>query len=122
MFFSDRVTLIAETLDWDDIGNTVPAQPVEREVWADVRSISRAEFAAAGAAGLKPSLMAVVHACDYGGQTRLRWEGLTLEVYRTYRPGGCGGAVRDGETGEGRWLRTLRRRSCRHCTTTPTWQ
>lgn len=61
--------------------------PVEREVWADVRSISRAEFAAAGAAGLKPSLMAVVHACDYGGQTRLRWEGLTLEVYRTYRRG-----------------------------------
>lgn len=87
MFFSDRVTLIAEKLDWDDIGNTVPAQPVEREAWADVRSISRAEFAAAGAAGLKPSLMAVVHACDYGGQTRLRWEGLTLEVYRTYRRG-----------------------------------
>ena len=84
MFFSDRVTLIAEKLDWDDIGNTVPAQPV---VWADVRSISRAEFAAAGAAGLKPSLMAVVHACDYCGQTRLRWEGLTLEVYRTYRRG-----------------------------------
>lgn len=28
--------------------------------------------------------MAVVHACDYGSQTRLRWAGLTLEVYRTY--------------------------------------
>ena len=87
MFFSDRLTLITETLGWDDIGNTVPAQPVETEVWADVRSVSRAEFAAAGAAGLKPSLMAVVHVCDYGSQTRLRWEGLTLEVYRTYRRG-----------------------------------
>lgn len=87
MFFSDRVTLIAEKLGWDDIGNTVPANPVETEAWADVCSISRAEFAAAGAAGLKPSLMAVVHACDYVGQTRLRWEGLTLEVYRTYRRG-----------------------------------
>ena len=86
MFFSDRITLIAEKLGWDDIGNTVPAQPVEREVWADVRSVSRAEFAAAGAAGLKPSLM-VVPACDYDSQTRLRWEGLTLEVYRTYRRG-----------------------------------
>lgn len=32
MFFSDRITLIAEKLGWDDIGNTVPAQPVEREV------------------------------------------------------------------------------------------
>ena len=87
MYFSDRITLIAETLTLDSIGNTVPGDPVKTEVWADVRSISRAEFAAAGAAGLKPSLMAVVHACDYGGQTRLRWEGLTLEVYRTYRRG-----------------------------------
>lgn len=87
MYFSDRITLIAETLTLDRIGNTVPGDPVKTEVWADVRSIYRAEFAAAGAAGLKPSLMAVVHASDYGGQTRLRWEGLTLEVYRTYRRG-----------------------------------
>lgn len=87
MYFSDRITLIAETLILDGIGNTVSGNPVETEVWADVRSISRAEFAVIGAAGLKPSLMAVVHACDYGGQTRLRWEGLLLEVYRTYRRG-----------------------------------
>ena len=87
MYFSDRITLIAATLTLDRIGNPVPGDPVKTEVWADVCSISRAEFAAAGAAGLKPSLMAVVHACDYGGQTRLRWEGLTLEVYRTYRRG-----------------------------------
>ena len=86
MYFSDRITLISETVVPDAIGNRI-ATRTETEVWADLRSVSRAEFSAAGVMGLKPAAVVVVHACDYSGQTLIRVNEILLAVYRSYCSG-----------------------------------
>ena len=57
-------------------------------MWADLQSPSRAETAAAGAMGLKPSCTVVVHASDYTGQTIVEVAAdKRLTVYRTFKRG-----------------------------------
>lgn len=95
MYYSDRVTLIRrrQELDakgvpvLDDIGNPVYTEE-SAEVWADLQSPTRAETAAAGAMGLKPSYTVVVHVSDYAGQTIVGLpEGQRLTIYRTFKRG-----------------------------------
>ena len=95
MYFSDRVKLIRRVTQLDEAGNPVlddignPAYTDESlEVWADLQSPSRAETAAAGAMGLKPSCTVVVHASDYTGQTIVEVAAdKRLTVYRTFKRG-----------------------------------
>ena len=86
MYFSDRVKLVSATMAMDEIGNPLP-QELEREVWADVQSVSRAEFTAAGANGLKPSMVVKVHETDYRGERLVVMGGVRYAVYRDYRKG-----------------------------------
>lgn len=95
MYFSDRVKLIRRVTQQDEAGNPVlddignPTYTDESlEVWADLQSPSRAETAAAGAMGLKPSCTVVVHASDYTGQTIVEVAAdKRLTVYRTFKRG-----------------------------------
>lgn len=92
MYYSDRVKLVQKTVQkdsagaavLDDIGNPVYTETAT-EVWADVKSPSRAEAAAAGAMGLKASAVVTVHATDYSGQTVVEIDGDRLAVYRTFK-------------------------------------
>lgn len=94
MYYSDRVTLVQKTVQkdstgaavLDDIGNPVYTETAT-EVWADVKSPSRAEAAAAGAMGLKASAVVTVHVTDYSGQTVVKIDGGRLVVYRTFKKG-----------------------------------
>lgn len=94
MYYSDKVILIQKKSEadakgvpvLDDIGNPIYKEE-KTEVWADVRSPSRSETAAAGAQGLKPEYTVVVHVSDYDGQTKAIVNGRLLAVYRTYVSG-----------------------------------
>lgn len=83
MRYSERVKLIAESFTRDAAGN-LRTEEQAREVWADVRSVSRAEFAAAGAQGIKPTAAIAVHETDYAGEELVEAAGRRLRVYRSF--------------------------------------
>lgn len=57
-----------------------------REVFCDVKSITRAEFYGGGRSGLNPQYMFLVFRGDYGGESIIAYHGLTYAVYRTFLP------------------------------------
>lgn len=57
-----------------------------REVFCTVRSITRAEWAAAGQRALKPAICAVVWTEEYEGELTAEYGGQRYGIYRTYQP------------------------------------
>lgn len=85
--FDTLVTLIAVTVTGrDDIGNPIRKETAS-EVWGELKSVTRAEFQAAGARGLKPSMVIKVHDVDYHGEQLVEVGGVCYSVYRDYRMG-----------------------------------
>lgn len=64
---SSVMTLIASTYQTDEIGQSVPVE-TRRQVFCNLRSVGRAEWAAAGQRGLNPELVATMFAPDYLGE------------------------------------------------------
>lgn len=81
---SSTITLIKETYTKDDIGQSVP-QEVKRTVFCQIESISRQEFANAGALGLKPELRADIFFPEYEGEKIAEVDGYRYSIYRVYR-------------------------------------
>ena len=85
--FDTPVKLIAVTVTGrDDIGNPIRKETVTA-VWAQLKSITRAEFQAAGAIGLKPSMLVVVPEADYNSETLVELDDVRYTVYRTFLAG-----------------------------------
>lgn len=85
--FDTPVTLIAVTVTGrDDIGNPIRTETTS-EAWAELKSVTRTEFQAAGAMGLKPSFLVVVPDVDYHGETLVELNGERHSVYRTFLNG-----------------------------------
>ena len=88
--FDEVITLIHETETTDYYGDPFKVT-TERQLFAEVKSISQTEFYQAQALGLKPEIKFVIaDFLDYDGQMRLRYTpfGGTEAVYdvlRTYR-------------------------------------
>lgn len=61
------ISLINVTYTTDEIGQQVPVETA-RQVYCDLRSITRSEWSAAGQLGLNPALVAVLFAPDYEGE------------------------------------------------------
>lgn len=85
--FDTPVTLIAVTVTVRDSIGTPIRSEVSSEVWAELKSVTRAEFQAAGAMGLKPSMLMVVPDVDYHGETLVELGGARYSVYRTFLTG-----------------------------------
>ena len=64
---SNVLTLIGASYAVDELGQRVPVE-VPRKVFCDLRSVTRAEWAAAGQLGLKPDLVATMFSPDYQGE------------------------------------------------------
>lgn len=79
----DVIILVAETFSKNEYGVPVPIQ-LPREVFAEVKSVSRQEFFEAGRNGLNPQFQFTVFAGDYNGETICRYNGDQYSVYRTY--------------------------------------
>jgi len=73
------------TEDAAGIRRPVPAEP--REIFAQKKEVTRAEFYNAGRAGYKPEFVFDVFAADYHGESVLEYENETYAIYRTYRRG-----------------------------------
>ena len=86
----EQIYLIAQTYETDSLGQSIPKDGTPSPVWAKIKSVSRAEWAAAGQHGLQPQLVAIVYALDYADQPVVMiGEGESAKrysVYRTYRP------------------------------------
>ena len=80
---SNVINLISETHSQDEIGQFVSAE-TKRQVFCDVRSVSRAEWFDAGRDGMQPSFVFTMFAPDYNGEKIVEFEGKRYGVYRTY--------------------------------------
>lgn len=88
--FNEIIKLMTETETTDVYGDAVKTF-TERQVFAEVRSISQTEFYQAQAVGLKPEIKFVIaDFLDYKGEQLLKYTPFgeteqTYEVLRTYR-------------------------------------
>ena len=78
------ISLINVTYTTDEIGQQVPVETA-RQVYCDLRSITRSEWSAAGQLGLNPALVAVLFAPDYEGEeiVEISISGISEALYLT---------------------------------------
>lgn len=81
---STVIKLIAETKTKNEYG-VFETQTTSREVYAQVQSITRAEFFDAGRNGLNPEFEFTMFFGDYEGEKLVEYNGNTYAVYRTYQ-------------------------------------
>jgi len=82
----DVITLVALTITKDTYGIEVISES-DRTVFAEVESISQAEFFAARDAQLQPEYRFRVFFGDYKGEEILKYDSKRYAIYRTYRSG-----------------------------------
>lgn len=81
----DLVTLIAEKIAYNAFGALTPTE-TRSEVWATIRSVTRAEWAQAGQQGLNPELVVITPYVNYNGEKIIEVQGRRLGIYRSYIP------------------------------------
>lgn len=81
---STVIKLIAETKTKNEYGVFGDTKTTSREVYAQVQSITRAEFFEAGRNGLNPELVFTMFYGDYQGEKTVVYNGATYGIYRTY--------------------------------------
>jgi len=86
MLFSDKITLRSVTITCDSDGYPVETN-VDTEVWANKKSVSRAEFYSANQAGINMTQTFEVHTEDWDEQTYVLYETETYKVERAYQKG-----------------------------------
>lgn len=82
---SEVITLLSVTRYQDDYGVWQETK-VERDVFCQVGSITRAEFFDAGRNGLNPQYRFTMFAEDYNEEPTVVYKGKAYGVYRTYQP------------------------------------
>lgn len=80
---SEVITLISETKTQDANG-VWQTTTSERDVFAQVNSVTASEFFDGGRNGLNPEFRFVVFFADYQGERIVKYKGATYAVYRTY--------------------------------------
>jgi SPP1 family predicted phage head-tail adaptor len=86
MLFSDRIKLRTVTVGVDTSGYPTH-DTTDTEVWANIKSATRAEFYAANANGINVSMMFEVHTEDWNNQTQVLYDSKTYDVIRAYQKG-----------------------------------
>jgi len=83
MTYDHELILIAQGFQEDEIGNQVPIE-TRKTVLCNVKSVGRNEFYSAATAGLKPSIVFVIHGYEYNGEQKVEFESVKYNVVRTY--------------------------------------
>lgn len=81
---STPIRLISVTCAPDEYGVKQPTETLKK-VYANVKSVTRAEFFDGGRNGLNPELVFSVFFGDYSGEKILEYNGTRYTVYRTYQ-------------------------------------
>ena len=79
------ITLITKTRTVDAYGRQ-KATETTRDVFAQIDSVSRAEFFAAGQNGLNPEYRFTVFSGEWNGEREAEYNGIRYSIYRTYQP------------------------------------
>lgn len=80
------LTLIAYDRQLDQYGVQKPVTPIRREIFAQVESIGRNEYFAAGQNGIRADYRFRVFAAEYHGERECEYNGERYVIYRTYQP------------------------------------
>lgn len=80
---SNVINLISEVHTQDAIGQFISTEQ-SRQVYCDVRSITRAEWFDAGRNGMQPTFIFTMFAPDYQDEKIVEFEGKRYGIYRTY--------------------------------------
>ena len=86
----DEKTLMLESAAYrtDAMKQNIPAEPVRREVFCQVKNVTRAEWTNAAKLGLKAQWCVEVWADEYNGEEKAVLDGVPYAIYRTYWDGG----------------------------------
>lgn len=87
MRWEDVIKLISIAYTQNGLGDMTETK-TERQVYANVSSIKRAEFYQAQAVGLKPEVVFEIRLIDYEGEKKLSYEAEEYNVIRTYSKDG----------------------------------
>lgn len=77
------LTLIQVTYTTDSIGQKTPIE-VDRDVFANVQSVTRNEWVDAGNRGFKPEWRVTMFAPDYEGEGIVKLDNVRYSIYRTF--------------------------------------
>lgn len=80
---STPIYLVKTVYSQNDYGVMIP-NDVETEVYADIRSVSGAEWHEGGRNGINPEYQIRMFAPDYNGEEVIRIGDIYYTVYRTY--------------------------------------
>ena len=80
----DVIYLLEPATRVNEIGQRVPGEYTEKEVFAKKTSVSQSEFFTAGQNGLRPDCMFLVYTFEYGGELYVKHNGIVYTIYRTY--------------------------------------
>lgn len=84
--YSNVVKLIKKSLGGTNKYGDPVYTETEREVFAQIKSISQKEYYEANTSGFKPELKVVLaDYYDYDGETTIEYDGVRYDIYRTYR-------------------------------------
>lgn len=78
------ISLIAETVVESDLHVPQAVTHTERDVFADVTSVTGSEWFEGGRNGIVPEYRMIVFKFDYQGEQLLRYNGTVYQIYRTY--------------------------------------
>ena len=78
------IDLVAITTEKDAINQIVEKTRTTSTVFADVSSVSQAEFFSGGRIGLQPSLKVVIYDFEYNDEPIVRFNNKLYSVYRTF--------------------------------------
>jgi SPP1 family predicted phage head-tail adaptor len=98
MLFRDVIDLISITNSENAIGDTIETE-TPRQVFANKKSIRQSEFYQAAMTDLRPELMFEVRTIEYEGEPKLKYNGKTYNIIRSYSKNGeiteliCSGLV-----------------------------
>lgn len=81
---SEVITLVSYPRTQDDNGVWRDGVPIEKTVYCQVDSITRAEFFEAGRNGLKPEYRFTIFFAEYSGERTVIYNGVAYSIYRTY--------------------------------------
>ena len=87
MLFKDVINLISITHSENSMGDII-STPVEKEVFANKKSIRQSEFYQAQASGLKPELMFEIREIDYNDEQKLKYNDKDYNIIRTHSKNG----------------------------------
>lgn len=78
------IILIGKTAQGKDALGQIVMDDSKSPVYADVESITQAEFMSAGQIGLRPELRFKVWRSEYHGESIVKYNGILYSIYRTY--------------------------------------